>query len=156
MTTSKASEVTQAVLKVVNDNSRTMGIRVVYYGDQDVITEAPAVCVIPAVKRKMWANSGLMVESNFELSLLVYSTSITKTIGEIQAECDKLTEDLEDLLDIVSSPAQNGGTQLGGLITQGICTGIEYGYKRFNDKLVRMNRIIWSASSGRTPIASGV
>lgn len=156
MTTSKASIVTQAVLKTVRDSARTFGIKAVYYGDQDIITEAPAVCVIPATKRKTWVNTGQMVETSFELSLLVYSTSITKSIDDIQADCDALTESLEDLLDVVSSPAQNGGTQLGGLITQGICTGIEYGYKRFNDKLVRMNRIIWSASSGRTPIASGV
>lgn len=156
MTTYKASLVTQEMLKFVNSQARSLGVRVVYYGDQDIITDAPAICVVPAVKRKMWTATGNRVDVEFELSLLVYSTSITKSIDDIQKGCDDLTEDLEDLLDIESSPAQNGGTQLSGLITQGQCSGIEFGYRRFNDKLVRMNRIIWQGSARSVPIATGV
>jgi hypothetical protein len=150
--TSKASVLTEYIWKqVLEPNRQLLGIRAVYYGDQDTLPTSPIVCVIPATKRKDWANTGHKVDNVFEMSLLVYSTGLNDT-GSIQHECDVLTEGVEDLLDLKSTPTSQGlgGDQLGGLITQGLCVGIEYGYKRFNDKLARMNRIIYRASSRST------
>jgi hypothetical protein len=147
MTTSKASVLTEYILtQVLKPNLQTLGLKALFYGDQETLPTSPIVCVIPATKRKDWANTGHVTDNFFEMSLLVYQTGLNDT-ELIQLECDKLTEAIEDLIDLKST---TGEGQLGGLITQGICTGIEYGYKRFNDKLARMNRIIYQASSRST------
>lgn len=148
--TYKASTITKYIRKnILEDNAQTLGLRAVFYGDQELIPKAPAVCVIPAVLRRAYNQTGIQTQNEFELSLLIYSSDLRKSIDDIQEACDVLTEEIADLINVKASPASRGlgGDQFGGLIMEALTIGIEYGYSSKPDVLMRMNRIIVSGST---------
>lgn len=151
--TYKASGVTTAIRRLLESSAGTYGLKAIHYGDQEIISKAPAVCVVPAVLRREYNQTGLQTDNRFEINLLVYSSDLRSSVERIQEDCDKLTEDLADLLNIKCSPASRGlgGDQLDGLLMEALTIGIEYAYSPKPDMLMRMNRIILSGRS-RTPL----
>ena len=147
--TYRISKVTKYIRKLLETNAGTYGLKAVFYGDQEVITRAPAVCVIPAVLRREYNQTGLQTNNKFELSLLIYSSNLRGSVDDIQDACDELTEDLMDFLNRQASPASRGigGNQFDGLVMEASTIGIEYGYSKKPDMLMRMNRIILAGSS---------
>lgn len=147
--TYKGSVVTKYIRNLLEQNAGSLGLRAVLYGDQEVIPKAPAACVVPAVLRRNFNQTGLQTDNNFELSILIYSSDLRASTENIQEACDELTERVMDLINVKGSPANRGlgGDQFGGILMEALTIGIEYEYSQTPDKLMRMNRIIVSGRS---------
>jgi hypothetical protein len=133
------------------------GINKIDYGNQNIITAAPAVCVLPSTLDRDWSGSSLNTSNTFNISLLVYSTSLRSDSGSVQQQCDELSEDLADYFTVLAQPIGQAiatirgidvaSNRFGGLITAGLANHIEYSYRSMSDELMRMNRVIFTATS---------
>jgi hypothetical protein len=154
--THRASDVTNEVISRLKLISGQFGIKQIYYGNQEIIAAAPAVCVLPSTIDRDWQGSSLNVNNDFQISLLVYSTSLREGSEVVQANLDILTEDIADYFNVAAAEltltktfrgVTVTGDRLSGLVTQGLSTRIEYSYRTMSDELMRMNRIIFIAMS---------
>jgi hypothetical protein len=121
-----------------------LGIKAVYYGDQQQFPTVPAVCVEPAITTRDLSGIPYQTDNNFTVNVLVYHTSLSGT-ENIQEQCDDLSELLQDEINKESIAVQfAGGTQFGGLVVSGHTARLEYGYKMLGDRLMRCNRLVWT------------
>lgn len=130
-------------LKTLLENDVALGFKEVYYGDQDLIRHSPTACVAPAQQTRTLTETGLHVNNDMVIYILIYGGQLGDMQGN-SLDTDKLTEETVVAIDKDSVPAVYGGTQLGGNVIEGSCDGIEYGYAIRGNKLIRSNRIIWS------------
>lgn len=164
VTTHRASIVSRYLLDTIGNVGSSFGIKIVYYGDQTIIKESPAVCVVPTTSVRSWQGTSFNTDNDFETSILIYGSGLRQDSGDVQLFVDELTEDLADYLTVLAMPDQNltepfavirgvevSGNRFGGLVTAGLATRTEYAYKVMGDELTRMNRIIFTNTS-RTQI----
>lgn len=137
-TTYQASKVVRALITLFESHPE-LGIEKIYYGDQESIPEAPAVCVEPGRFDRELAGVPFQTKNTFEILILIYSTGLGGN-EQIQLQLDELTEAIQEMLHI-------NAKDLGGLVTFGFSTRIEYGYSIKANRLVRANRITWTANS---------
>lgn len=160
--THKASYISAYLMTVLGTYGANFGIKRVEYGDQQIIVDSPMVCVVPTTTVRDWKGTSLNVDNSFETSLLVYGSGLRPGVENVQKYIDQLAEDLADLINVLSTPDFTAtvrnvavtGDRLGGLVTHGLSTRMEYGYKVLGDELTRMNRIVFTHES-RTGLVGG-
>ena len=154
--THRASDVTLQIMSVLTTYGAGFGIKRVEYGDQQIIVDSPMVCVVPTITNRSWSGSSQNTDNSFETSLLVYGSGIRNGVERVQQYIDRLAEDLADFFNVLSAPITVTktirniavtGDRLGGLVTHGLSTRIEYAYKVLGDELTRMNRVVLTHES---------
>lgn len=141
--TYKGSVVAQAIKAFIESNKDELGIKAVYYGDQQTFAAYPTVCVEPAITSRDLSGMSYMTDNNFQVSILVYVASLDG-IENIQEKCDSVSENIQDAVNAESIDAQfAGGTRFGGIIVSGNTARLEYGYKMLSNRLTRCNRLVW-------------
>ncbi len=143
--TSSSRVVALAIKDLIEDNQSKYDIDRVYYGDQRIIGDGTVVCVEPFKKVAGPATVGYQFDFDCETSVIVYKVG-SEGVQQVQEEADELTENLEIVINNICSPSTAGlnGTSLGGLISRGWVSGIEYGYRVPSSQTIRANRMIVS------------
>jgi len=141
--TYRGSLVARAIKDFIDLNKDSLGVKQVFYGDQQTFAKYPSVCVEPAITTRELSGMPYQTDNLFTINILMYFASLQGT-EMIQEVCDDLSESLADALNKESIDVQfAGGTRFGGIIISGHVSRSEYGYKMLGDKLVRANRLIW-------------
>jgi hypothetical protein len=140
--TAKGSELTTHLKSLLEDpaNMAALGLRRVYYGDQQYIPEVPAVCVEPAVITRRMIGVPLRTENEIGISVLIYCANV-EGVEDAQNDADIVAEGVIDLINQDGLPAHHGGTNFGGKVIYGFVQTSEYGYIVKDNKLMRANRI---------------
>jgi hypothetical protein len=141
--TYRGSLVARALKDFLDLNKNSLGLNVVYYGDQTTIPTVPAACVEPALTTRDITGIPYQTDNNFTVNIIIYHTSLDGT-ENIQEECDNISELVQDAVNLESISSQYGGTQLSGLVVHGHSARLEYGYRMLANKLMRANRVIWT------------
>lgn len=141
--TAKGSALTTHLMGLLNDpvNKAALGLKRVYYGDQQYIPEVPAVCVEPAVVNRQMVGVPLRTDNEFGISVLVYCANVEGS-EDAQHAADVVAEAVIDVLNADGLPAHHGGTNFGGLVIYGFVQSSEYGYIVKDNKLMRANRMV--------------
>ncbi len=128
---------TQKVVDILEGESTRLGLKGVYFGDQELIPEYPAVTVEPGTKTRT-----IRALHEYELNL---TTTIYLYHGKVQSsettmkENTALAEELEDVL------AEH--RKMDGVIINSIVTRMDPGIVRRNDVMRRVTRITLEALS---------
>ncbi len=152
--THKGSVLTQYIIDLIENNEAEIyvhGIDKVFYGDQRIISDGIVICVEPTTKGRDYANTSTLIRTLFETTIIVYVAKDTG-VQTVQQLADTITENLENFLNKEASPAAQGlgGDQFNGLITDGIVTSTEHGYRLPSSQIIRANRLLFSARSRTT------
>jgi hypothetical protein len=142
--TNKASVVAQAIQAVLVTNQTALGLEDVWYGDQDSIPRYPAVCIEADTKSIPITdlNPMLYARNDFEILLILYD-SIIGSVDTLRLQTDQLAEAITDVLHI--------DIKLGGLVTLGYVSLIQYGYIVKQGRLVRSAKLTWRGLN-KTPL----
>lgn len=127
-------DVAAALEQKLNDNAATLGLKAVYYGDQERLATTPVVCVEPDTKVQEYRGGGVnrMLGVNITIFLLVYH-SFVQSPQENRRGADQLAEAIEDLI--------HQDVNLGGLVIECHVSEVASGYATKGNSLVRANRI---------------
>lgn len=127
-------DVAAAHEQLLNDNMNALGVKAVYYGDQDKLATTPVVCVEPDTKKQDYRGGGVnrMLGVNITVFLLVYH-SFVQSAQENRKGADQLAEAIEDLI--------HQDATLGGLVIECHVSEVASGYATKGNSLVRANRI---------------
>ncbi len=140
-------DVADALVARLESQSVTLGLQDVHYGDQRLLPELPAVCVEPNTQERERTGTGERTRNDLSCWVLVYGT-IDMSEDDRDAQRTQRTVDvLTDLIAVDLNTYAKHGSTLGGIITEGLCTRVEYGYAVRERTLLRGNRILFLATS---------
>lgn len=134
-------EITQRIVDLLNEQKDVLGIKRVYYGDQDKIEAYPSVGVESFPKARSLAAQGAGLHK-FQIDL---SCGIYIYHGMLQAsyttkkETDEFAELVEDMI--------HSDFTLGGLVIFGFVTRVEPGVALKSDVMVKTTRLTWEGQS---------
>jgi hypothetical protein len=123
---------------LLNANATTLGLKAVYYGDQDHIPVSPVVCVEPEGKNRTLVRIGRGTDVEFSLYLLVYGASIRDPQTN-RSDIDDLAERIEALI--------HQNERLDGLVVTSLVTRVESGYATKSNAIMRASRLTIEARS---------
>lgn len=133
----KHSSVLAAAVKTYFEGRKDdLGIVDVFYGDQVQIPNSPTMCVAPSTVRHELRNTGMMLANTHTLDVILYDSRLGD-MQDIQMSLDALAETVMDEL--------NGLGRFSGRITYGNVDEVQYGYLVKANRLMRADRIIWTA-----------
>lgn len=135
--------VAQALEQMFRDNMADVGLKAVYYGDQDKIATTPALCVEPATKANNLRISGggfghRMVDPTINIDLLLYHGAVASTQNN-RLEADQFAERCETLI--------HSNRTLGDIVINGYVTDLESGYSRKTNTLYRTTRLAYECTT---------
>lgn len=139
--TRRASVIAKALVdqyKTDMAGTNTFGLNDVFYGDQVKIPKSPTLCIEPAQTVRIVNSTGCQTENDFALNVILYDSRLGDVEG-IQFDLDTLAEDIMDDLNKVGT--------LGDLIVFGHALTIEYGYLIKSNRLMRADRIVFTAKT---------
>jgi len=123
---------------IIDDAKGALGLKDVYYADQNRIPRTPAVCVEPAEKTRELNGAPRRALTIMRVYILVYHNPITSSQVAAQ-ETDSLTEALETVL--------HADAHMNGTVIDSMVKTIEYGYAQRNNSLFRTSRLLFEARS---------
>jgi hypothetical protein len=145
--TYKASVLSLHIVDLLRIHAADLGFKAtaVFYGDQSTLPESPTICVEPGQKERQHAGSPMMMDNVIRVGIIVYSTHLESEAA--QKNGDKVSEDIEDFLNLRSQPSMlyDDGNQLGGNVTSGFVESIASGYQMKADRKMRANRLVYAA-----------
>lgn len=144
--TAKPSVLSEYLISLVNTNKTALGVRRVYYCDQEYIPEQPSVCVEPARVVRELSGAPFRTNNEFAISVLVYGADV-QGVEDAQRATDLVGESIVEVINAQGLPATQGGTSFGGLVIYGYVQQSDYGYVVKKDKLLRANRLMVYALS---------
>lgn len=139
----KGSQMARHILRILDQNKETLGIKGCIYGDQMQIPTSPYCCVEPANVTRSYAGTSYMMDNRINVAIILYGTGLESST-DVQEKLDDLSDSVADFINQRCLPPLLGGTLLDGKITEGFCEVHEYGYQMKADRKMRANRIIWS------------
>lgn len=137
MATDKPSEVTLYIQTKLQQDA-TLGLRDVWYGDQNLIPRIPAAAVEPGTRNRSWAGTSRQTLNSFIVDVILYH-SVLEDINTGRLEALQLAERVEALL--------HADPTMGGHVYAGLCTSIEPGYARRGDLLLQATQVRWEGNS---------
>lgn len=117
---------------MLEDAANTLGIKDVFYGDQNNIPRNPAVCIDPGEKRRELNGAPRRTMVTMTNYIIVYHNEV-KSMQDVRLGSDDLGEKIEDLI--------HTDATLGDLVIDSMVTGIESGYLQRNRALFRASRL---------------
>jgi len=139
--TSKASDVAQFVLALIQDNAASFfdePIQQVFYGDQDKIPSTPVVCVEVNDKNRTMRGMQKTYTIEMEIYVIVYHSKVGSP-QDNRLGADIMSEQVEDLL--------HKDNRCGGLVIDSFVTKNESGTAQKAGSIVRSNRVTFYATS---------
>lgn len=131
-------QVTLWVETLLDDRKAQLGLKDVYYGDQNKVPFTPVACVEPGRKRRVMEGAPRQGRMTMEVIILVYLLKI----GDIQAtrkEVDAVAELIETEL--------HKDAQMDGLAIHSFVSELESGYAYRGSSLYRTARITFEVDS---------
>lgn len=123
------------------ENDDTLVVEDVFYGDQNLIPNVPAIALEGRTFTEEPGDSGMLTSTTFEVMVLVYHSSI-EGAEKTRRDADLYAEQVASILNV--------GRQLDGLLIHSWVSTIEYGYALRNDTMMRAARITYlGVSRGR-------
>lgn len=137
MATDNLSTMTQYLVTQLNAND-SLGLQVVYFGDQELITKVPAVAVEPISVDRELIEARRFVNCTIELEVLIYQAQLNDRGATLKLALEKgeATMDILDALDTC-----------GGNVLFSWCTGMEIGTAQRGSNLLAASRISFRAIS---------
>lgn len=126
------------VVQMLQNNSSTLGLADVCYGDQQRIHVTPLACVEPDAKNTNLKGAPRTVDRIFTIYVLLYHAAVTSPQVN-RRDADVTAEAVETLL--------NSDAQMGGLVIHSMVENLESGYVTRNNTLFRASRITFRARS---------
>ena len=74
--------VSQSVVSLLNTNATALGVKRVWYGQQELLKDFPCVVVIPADTRRIGNAMAMQVDIEFDLYLVVVHSLLTQSIAQ--------------------------------------------------------------------------
>lgn len=133
--------VAKALQKIIEDNKRALGIKDVFYGDQDRIPRSPGLCVETGETNRELNGAPRRVLVKMTVYLLVYHNALKAGAAGQREENDALAKAVQTEIH------KNENKDLGGLIIHGYCTNAEMGYLQKQDSLWQVTRITHESTS---------
>jgi hypothetical protein len=121
-------------------------IKTIFYGDQEMIPETPALCIEPAEIERELQGVPFQTQNTLQVAFIVYNAGLG-SMQDIQRATDLLAEDIIDVINRDSLPVRMDGTGANGLVTQGWVTNFQMGYAMKANMLMRADRFIWTGTS---------
>lgn len=112
----------------------SLGLQDVFYGDQELIPRTPAVAVETGIFTRQLDGIPYRTKNVFRIYLLVYFAKV-QDVQVTRLQCDQKAEQ------IMRTLHQN--KTMGGLVISGHVTAIEPGYTYRGRALMRSARITW-------------
>jgi hypothetical protein len=110
----------------------------VFYGDQAIVEETPAVAVLPIRRTSDQNSTGFRMEYNFFVDLLIFHSSLQDS-DVTQEEADQLGEEVWIKLDQNRRLSYNGDE----IVVDGYVRTIEPGFALRARRLMRSSRLSW-------------
>lgn len=132
------SAVALALKTYIESRQEDLEIVDVFYGDQVMIPNSPTVCVEPSLTEREINTTGCSTLNTLTCSVLVYDARL----GDVQA----IQEGLDTLTETLADELNQLGT-LDDLIIYGFASRVEYGYLVKANRLLRADRITWTATT---------
>jgi len=135
--------VVDAMVALFEENIEVLGIKRVYWGDQEKIPEYPAICVAPFPKDR--ALSGEGATHRFAIT---HRIGIHVYHGQVQSSelnhriATSLAEDVEQLL--------HKNTDMADMVIFGYVTRMQPGFSMKEQTMVKVTRLLWEARSRET------
>ncbi len=133
----RAPVVTQKVADLLEANADYLGLKGVWYGDQELLPDFPCAVVESFTKQRDYATIR-QYDITFRVGILVY-------VGEIQSsqitkkQSEELAEAVEDLM--------HENRTLDGMVIHGYVSSMNPGVASRAGKMVRAVRLIFTAKS---------
>jgi len=124
---------------LLKDNQEALGISQVYYGEQQLYPEVPAVAIEPIMLDRILAGTGIggSTENSFTVYIYIYHGTLEE-VQKSRKQCDKLAADIERVL--------HHNLQLNGIIVHGFVTKCENGQAN-RGQLLGATRLTWEGLS---------
>ena len=135
--TDNLSTLTQYVVDQLEANS-SLGLQVVYFGDQELIAKVPAVTVEPISVERELIEARRYVNCTLELEIMVYQAQLNDRGATLKLALEKG----EATMDILDALQNCGGNALFSW-----CTGMEVGTAQRGNNLLSASRIAFRAIS---------
>jgi hypothetical protein len=146
MTTHNYLQIAKYLEAWLKANKVALGLRAVYYGDQNLIPETPSVCVQPAELNRTLRGANWQVDNFIDVFIIVYHGEVqSKQVN--QEECDARTVAIEAFLHTDHYLSNIGIDAQAPLVTQGFVTNITPGTIRRDNKLQFASRLRYTAQS---------
>jgi hypothetical protein len=131
-------EVAQYLEDLLQEYSRALDLKDVFYGDQDRIPRSPAACIEPGDKRRELAGIGRATKVVMTCYIIIYHGEVT-TVRDNRRENDLLAERVETI--IHSKPTMDDK------VIDSLVTSIESGYQLKTRTLFRATRLTIEAQA---------
>lgn len=138
--TPKLAVITQYVYDKLRTNATDLGLAGVAYGDQDRIPSSPYACVEPDHKGAELNGVPRRTMNVFTIYVLLYYGAVGSN-QDNRAEADLLADKVEDLLNADS----HMGDASTGLVDHCMVVGVDSGYVRKGNSLMRSSRLTLTA-----------
>lgn len=123
---------------LITSYKEVLGLKDVYYGDQDNIPVSPVVCVEPDNKSRVLQRIGRGTNVSFTVYLLLYHSSIRDPQAN-RRDADRLAENLETLI--------HNNETANGLVVTSLVSRVESGYATKTNSIMRASRLTVEAES---------
>lgn len=139
--TDSLSEVVQSLVNLLAANV-TLGLKDVYYGDENLIPRTPAVSVDADSKTRELYSTSQGVMNTFTVIITIYHAQFGK-VGVTRRECDQKAEAVEDVLH--ANRTLNDGS--GDKLVHSYVRAHEPGYATRGNTVMIASRLTWEGKS---------
>jgi hypothetical protein len=126
-------DVTEAIETYINGLKEELGILRVFYGDDTLIPETPAISIIPESKDRTLSDTGHMSTITLKVGIVIYHSKLDSP-SVTRKQCDELAELVEAKLHL--------DKKLGGVI-YGYVKSMEPGVATRRSVMLRATRLQW-------------
>lgn len=146
--TDNLAVVTQYLVDKIQANRATLGMPTgtdvvnVFYGDQDIITSTPSVCVEPDNKHRILNGDRRRTVNEFRIGILIYQGLVTDPQTN-RKDADELAEAIETLIHADATFGANPNQ----LVIHSLVESIESGYQKKGGSVLRSSRLTVTATS---------
>lgn len=132
------AELADALRNYFTTRADDLGIVDVFYGDQAMVPNTPTLCVDPSVTEHEITATGMQQANQFNINVILYGAGLGD-VEDIQYELDQLSDRVKNDLNVLGT--------FDGRIIYGFVTRQEYGYLIKSNRLMRANRLVWTATT---------
>lgn len=134
----KLTPVCDYLLTLIETNMVSLGVKAVFYGDQERLPVTPTVCIEPDQSENELKAARRFVGTTIRVYILIYHSKIS-SVETNRRGSDLMAEAIADL--IHTEPT------LAGLVIHGFVKNISSGYVNRERTVVRTSRITYEALS---------